>query len=294
MNRFSRSPIFNVIILLTTVCILSGCSLYRRITVDLGTPIADQMRDSFNNNCDVGIIKDSLPFTIAGLSGLIDASPNNTTYLIHGANANFAYAFAFVEQGDLLRARAMYLKARDYGLRALFGKTYQEKIELPFDEYETVVKKIGKKQVPALFWSTLAWLNYIRVNLSDIRTYVDIPKAEAMVKRLIELDDTYYFGTPHAILGCYYAAQPPESGGNPELAKEQFEKAIKISDGKFLMHYLLYAQFYAVRQQDKDLYVKLLTYIREAPEDILPGQCAVTSVSKMRAWYYLRDVDKNF
>ncbi|MFA6011579.1 MAG: TRAP transporter TatT component family protein [Desulfobacteraceae bacterium] len=294
MNRLFRRPVF----LLLTICLLiislSSCSLYRRIAVNMGAPVVEQMKESFYANCDISIIKESMPFSLAGLSGLIDASPTNTTYLVNGSNAYFAYAFAFVEQGDVLRAKSMYLKARDYGMRALFGKDFMEKIEMPTEEFELMVKKIKKKDVPALFWTTISWLNYIRLNLSDLRSYVEVPKAEAMAKRLIELDETYNFGSPHSIMGCFYAAQPDVAGGSGEKSREHFEKAIKISDGKFLLTYLLYAQFYAVRQQDKELYIKLLTYIREAPEDILPSHCAVTNMSKMRAWRYLKDVDNYF
>ncbi len=294
MNRFFRLPIVPLLAAVLITASFSGCSLYRRLAVDLGSPIVDQMKDSFNANCDIAIIKDSMPFTLAGLSGLIDSSPNNTRYLTHAANAYFAYAFAFVELGDLVRARGMYLKGRDYGLRALFGKKYAEYLELPIEEFEAKVKKIKKGDIAPLFWTTLSWLNYIRVNLGDLRTYVEIPRAEALARRLLELDETYFFGTPHTIMGCYYAAQPDASGGDPVKAKAHFEKAIEISESKFMMHYLLYAQFYAVRQQDKDLYVKLLTHIRETPEDILPSHCAVTNLCKMRAWKYLKDVDSQF
>ena len=272
---------------------LSGCS-YKRMVVDFSAPVVDQMSDSFNANCDISILKESMPFTLSGLSGLIDASPTNTSFLIHGSNAYFAYSFAFIEYGDVVRAKGLYLKARDYGMRALYGKDFQEIIELPFEEFELRVKKIKKKQVPALFWATISWLNYIRLNLGDIRTFVEVPKAEVMAKHLLELDETYYFGSPHAIMACYYSAQPEMSGGNPEKAREHFEKAIQISQGKFLIHYLLYAQFHAVREQDKELYTKLLTHIREAPEDILPSHCAVTNICKMRAWKYLKDIDNYF
>lgn len=294
MDRFFHRRLCRLIPSLVLMFACSGCALYTRVAVDLGSPVVDSMRDSFNDNCDLAIVKESLPFTLAGITGLIDTSPKNKTFLINGSNAYFAYAFAFVEQGDVVRARGMYLKARDYGMRALFGEKYLETIDLPLEEFEDEVKKIRKKQVPALFWATLSWLNYIRLNLGDLGTYVEVPRAELMAKRLLELDETYYFGTPHAVMACYYAAQPEMSGGDPEKAKAHFEKAIAISEKKFLVHYLLYAQFYAVRQQDKELYVKLLTHIREAPENILPGHCAATNMCKMRAWRYLKDVDSQF
>jgi hypothetical protein len=239
-------------------------------------------------------MKEALPFTLAGIKGLIDSSPNNKSFLVHGSNAYFAYTFANVEDIDPLRTKDLYFVARNYGLRALFGIEYKSVIEKPFPEFESRVKKLGKSDVPALFWATISWLNYIRYNLGDMQSYIDVAKAEAMAIKLLELDETYYFGTPHAIMGCYLASIPEMSGGNPVKAKEHFEKAIAISKGKFLMHQMFYARFYAVRVLDKDLYLKLLTEVKNAPEDILPSHCAVTNMCKMKADKLFKEADKLF
>jgi hypothetical protein len=262
--------------------------------VDMSSPVVEQMNKTYNATCDINLIKDSMAFALMGITGLIDNSPENETFLLNGANAYFAYTFAFVEEMDPLRTKAMYFVARNYGLRALFKKDYQTIIDKPFPEFEEIVKKIGKKDVPALFWATISWLSYIRYNLGDMHSYVEIPKAEAMAYRLLELDETYYFGTPHSVLACYIASLPEISGGDPAKAKMHFEKAIEISKGKFIMHELFYARFYAVRVQDKDLFVKLVTDVKNAPDDILPGQCAMTTLCRMKAEKLLNNVNSFF
>ena len=94
MIRIFRSTLM-LLALSASLFFLSGCS-YKRMVVDFSAPVVDQMSDSFNANCDISILKESMPFTLSGLSGLIDASPTNTSFLIHGSNAYFAYSFAFI------------------------------------------------------------------------------------------------------------------------------------------------------------------------------------------------------
>lgn len=283
-----------LIIVFTSVSLFSGCALTTRMMVDMSSPVVDQMNDSFNKTCDIQIIRESMPFTVAGLSGLIDISPKNRSFLLNGAHGYFAYAFSFVEDTDEARASRLYLKSRDYGMRILFKNEAPFILDKPLAEFERQVKRIRKKDVPALFWTTLSWLSYIRLNLSNVRVFLDVPKAESMIRRLIELDGTYYFGSPYLAMACFYADQPEISGGNPAKAKEYFEKAIEISNGKFLMHHLFFAKYYAVRKQDKVLYMNLLTHIMDTPGDILPDHCAVTAVCKLKAEQLMDHVDDYF
>lgn len=293
MKRFIRNALY-ITAVFSSFYLFSGCALTTRLMVDMSSPVVSQMNDSFNKNCDIQIMQDSMPFTLAGISGLIDYSPNNNDFLLNGSHAYFGYAFAFVEDTDAKRASTMYLKARDYGLRIIFKDKVESILGKPLDEFESQIKKIKKNKVPALFWATISWLSYIRLNLDNTRVYLDIPKAEAMARRLLELDETYYFGSPCLVMAIFYSAQPEVSGGNPAKAKEYFEKAIELSQGKYLMHHLFFAKYYAVRKQDKDLYMNLLGYILNEPEDTLPDFCAVTNICKMKAETLMTRVDDYF
>lgn len=262
--------------------------------VNMTTPIINEMNASFNKNPDIQLMEDSMPFTLNGLSGLIDISPNNTSFLINAAHAYFGYTFAFVEDEDVVRARKLYIISRDYGLRALFRNSPEKIRDMPLDEFKKKVKRLGKRDAPALFWTTVAWLSYININLGDFSVYLDIPKAEVLTDKLMEVDDRFYYASPYLLKACYYAAQPEIAGGQPEKAKEYFKKGIELSNGKFLMHHLFYAKYYAVRTQDKDLFLDLLKMIKDAPEDVVPDLCAVTNVCKMKAEKLMKSADDYF
>ncbi len=292
VNNFIKTLQLNLVVFL--IFSFYGCALKTRLMVDTTTPVVEAMNVAFNKNCDIKLMQESMPFALSSISGLIDISPSNIDFLKNGAHAYFGYAFAFIEDTDVERAKKLYMTAMEYGFRAVFKNRYKEIINSPLNEFAEHSKKLGKKDVTPLFWATISWLSYIRLNLSETKVFLDIPKAEILALKLIELDENFYFGSPHAVIGTYYASQPELTGGNPVKAKKHFEKSIGISEGKYLMHHLFFAKYYAFRIQDKDLYIKLLNHILDAPEDILPSHCAITNLCKMKAKNLLEDVDDFF
>jgi len=288
------NPVASISFLLILLITFPGCSLRTRMMVDVTTPVVKAMNIALNKNCDIDLMRDSMPFGLYSISGLIDISPKNKEFLTNGAHGYFGYAFAFVEDENPERAKRIYIKARDYGLRAIYKNKYHEILNAPANDFSSHIQKIRKRDITPLFWTTLSWLSYIRLNLSDVKVFLELPKAEALANKLMELDENYFFASPHVIMACYYAAQPEITGGNPAKAKEHFEKAIKLSDEKFLMHYLYYAKFYAVRVQDRQLYIKLLKHVMNAPEDILDGYCSLTNICKAKAKIMLENVDDFF
>jgi len=104
-----------------------------------------------------------------------------------------------------------------------------------------------------------------------------------LMKRVLVLDETYYFGGAHLFMGAYYMSLPAALGGNPGKAREHFEKAIAISGGKALLGKLLYAQMYAAKVGDKALQGRLLKEVAEASADALPAARLANVLAKRKA-----------
>ena len=83
-------------------------------------------------------------------------------------------------------------------------------------------------------------------------------------------------------------------GGNPDKARNHFEKALKITEGKYLLVPLLYSKTYAVHNQDKELFEMQLKKVVEASEDIFPEQRLANQVAKRKAEALLRKIDELF
>jgi tetratricopeptide (TPR) repeat protein len=279
---------FSIKILVISL-LLTGCSMKAQMVRSMD-PIMEDMSSVVNMSNDVDLIRDGLPASLIQMDGFIKSDPNNKL-LLKAAESYFGYAFSFVEDVNRPRASALYLKAREYALRAL--KKYRQ-----FDEQapdlNDMLANCGKQDVPALYWAAGSWLAWIGLNVDNPEAIMDIPKVEAMLDRVIELDETYYYGMAYAMLGGLYASQPKNMGGNPEKANKQFQKAFNISGSKLLAAQLMYAKFYAVQIQDKALFVNTLSEIIATPVNFFPERNLANEVAKRKAKDLLEKVDTLF
>ena len=50
---------------------------------------------------------------------------------------------------------------------------------------------------------------------------------------VVATDSTYYYGGAHLFLGTLYGSRPKILGGDPAIAKDHFETALRITAGVF-------------------------------------------------------------
>jgi len=263
--------------------------------VDSMEPLMDKMNAAINKHNDVEMVKDALPAGLLQLDGLIEASPNNANLLVRTAEGYNGYSFVFVEGKDDVRAARLYLRSFDYASRALKQKKkFAKAFDGPIDEFTESLSVFGKKDVPALFWASSSWLSWAGLNIDDPEIFLALPKIKAMLKRSIELDDTYKYGVAHTVLGVLYASRPVAHGGKPEMAKAEFDRAFALSGRKFLIFQFMYAQYYAYQIQDRDLFVETLNEIISAPDDLFPEMGFVNASVKIKAKKLLKNVDNIF
>src|SRR6266446_8468228 len=117
-----------------TVCLLlvsaSACSVKRIAINKLGNALASG-GTTFTSDEDPELVRDALPFSLKLIESLLAESPRHRGLLFAASSGFTPYAYAFVQEEadeiearDLrkatalrLRARRLYLRARDYGLR---------------------------------------------------------------------------------------------------------------------------------------------------------------------------------
>ena len=280
-------------IMLILLLALTGCSL-KVMTVRSMYPIMDDMRTAVNRNMDVDLMRDAMPASLIQLDGFIMAVPDDTL-ILRAAESYFGYANAFVEDTDKKRAGLLYLKARDYGLRVLKGYSqFSKTLDGPEPAFKEMLYGFGAGDVPALFWTANSWLAWIGLNPDDPQAMIDLPKVIDMLDRVVEIDETFYYGSTHAALGAYYASLPRMLGDNTLKAKQHFDKAFEISGGKMLFMYYLYAKFYAYQVQDRDLFVKTLEKIIQTPSDTYPDMAFANELAKRKAKVLLGNIDTYF
>ncbi len=271
----------------------TGCST-NKLMVKSMDPLMEEMNTAVNRNPDVDMVRDALPANLIQLDGFIAAAPE-TKLLLRASEAYFGYSFAFVEDTDKDRAGYLYLKARNYALRALTGsESYEQDISKPIEEFRTYVNDLGKGDVPALYWSANCWMAWIALNLSNPAVLMDVPKVEAMLQKVVELDEKFYYGAAHATLGAFYASRSKTIGGDPDKAKQHFDRAFQISESKLLFIHLLYAQYYAYQIQDRDLFEQTLQKVISTPVNFFPEKNFANEVAKRKARVLLNNIDEYF
>jgi len=294
MDMF-RSVKFRLLVVFLPFFFIWGCTAAARtkMMVDGMKPMMDKMKIAANKNTDIELLRDAMPASLVQLDGFIEISPDNPDLLLRAAEANAGYAFAFVK--DKNRKRMFFQKARDYSLRALKqNDTFREASDKSLDEFIGSLKSFEKEDVPALFFASSTWIQWIGLSLSDPEALMDLPKVEAMMERVLELDDTFMYGSIHAGFGAYYAARSVTLGGKPVKAKYHFDKEFEISESKYLVFYLLYARYYAVQIQDRTLFVETLNKVISAPPNLLPEKNLANEIARRKAKELLAEADEYF
>lgn len=262
---------------------------------DSMVPVTEKMNVAVNSNPDIELVGEAIPAGILQLEGLLEASPDNPRYLLLLSEAYYGYAYSFLEDEDPERAGRMYDKSYRFAMRLLEkNKVFAEAGGKSTEEFQSALKAFDKDDVPALFYAATARMSWIGMHLDDPEIFNVLPEAKAMADRIVELDETFYYGGAHALLGVFYASRAPITGGEPEKAKAHFDRVFEISGGRFLPFYLLYAKYYAYQIQDRDLFVKTLKNIMDKPDDILPERTFINAVAKEKAAAMLETTDDLF
>jgi hypothetical protein len=273
-----------LIILLLLVSILpTACIPHKKLTVVAAASLVEDVAKSAYKQSDLSVIRDGMPAYLLLMDGMVEAWPTNERLLIAAAQGYASYASAFIEDQDKDYANVLYAKAKNYALRSMGQRGFNNIRVSSFDDFQDELKDIRQKDVPYVFWTAACWGNWIGLNLSSMAAMAELPRVELMMRKVLELDEAFYYGGPHLFMGIWYASRPKIAGGNLDLAREHFQKAIELGQGKFLMTHVYYAQYYARRAFDEELFKSALQKVLETPADILPELTLLNTVAHQKA-----------
>jgi len=242
---------------------------------------------------DVLIVRDGGPAYLIAIDGMIQGDPENPTLLLAGARLYAAYASAFVSDPE--RAERLTLRAKLYGERALCIQQHSlcDASKLQFDEFERNLARTKSRDIEALYGLGSAWASWIQANSGDWNAIADIPKVQAIMQRVVQLQSDYESGGAHLYLGVLYTLRPASMGGQPELGRRHFESAIEFSHERNLTAKLLYARQYARLVFDRPLHDRLLTDVVNADPNAV-GFTLSNVLAQEEAGELLADADEYF
>lgn len=244
--------------------------------------LARNLNYAIINQDDPATVKAGAPAYMLMLDGLIHGDPENQGLLIAGARLYGTYATVFV--ADNKRARRLSGKAMDYARRAMCQRKSElcTKSHQPYDEFVAIINTLGKDDVPVLFTYAATWAGWIITNSGEWDAIADVPRVEAMMKKIVALDETYERGQAHLYLGVMQTQLPAALGGHPEQGRAHFERAIKLSGGRNLIAKVELARRYARMMFNHTLHDRLLNEVLQAETDE-PGLTLSNTLAKQQA-----------
>lgn len=261
MRRLSDFALF----LLLPLPFLGGCA---GLMSSATGRLAGSVSSAILNQDDVATVRDGAPAYLLMIDGLIEGEPESESLLLAGARLYGAYAAAFVD--DPNRVRRLAAKARDYGRRALCVRQPElcAAATAPFDIFVGRLTAAGRPDVPALYGFAAAWAGWVQANPDDWSAVADLPKIEAAMARVAELDEAHDGGGAHLYLGVLATLRPESLGGRPQEGRAHFERADALAGGRNLMAKVLFARHYARLVFDRELHDRLLGEVLAAdPEE---------------------------
>ncbi len=268
-------------LLLFISLLAAGC--VQTIAVSTVGGIVEDGYAGFTRENDLAFAEQALPGNLKLLEVMLENEPDNEKLLRLLSEGYSSYSLGFVEDEDQDRARNFYLRGRDYGLRMLRqDKKFQQALDGSVDDFRTYLSHLDKYDVPAVFWTAFGWGSYINLSLTNPDAIAGLPRVEVMMRFVAEKDSSFYHGGAYLFLGALYGSRSKFLGGDPELAKEYFEKALRMTEGKFLMIQVYYARYVAVQTLDEELFDRLLAVVETTSLDVLPDARLPNAIAKKK------------
>lgn len=242
---------------------------------------------------DPETVRQGAPAYLLMVDALIAGDPDNAGLLVAGAQLYSSYTSGFVN--DQPRAAKLATRARRYGWAGLCRseKTTCDSWQLPFEDFQRIIDNVGEKHVPALFAAGAAWATWVQVNRADWVAVADKARVEAIMKRVVALDEDYRSGTAYTYLGVLNSIIPAALGGKPEQGRVDFERSVELAGGKDLMTKVLFAQEYARLVFDRELHDRLLTEVIEA-DPVVEGFTLTNTLAQEQARRLLAESEDYF
>ena len=272
--------------LLLALLATSGCS---QLINQQAQRFADNINTAITQNRDVATVAQASPTFLVLMDSLIAGAPEDPGLLRQGATLYSAYGGLFVDEP----LRKQYLANRAFGYAreaaCLEYTTLCDPQKLSLEALQTGLDRLDDDAVATLYTLGSSWFNWIQANSSDWNAVAELPRAEQVLLRVIELAPDYDCGNSHLYLGALYTLVPAALGGQPEAGRAQFEQALRYCDGNNQMARVVYAERYARSVFDRELHTELLTRVMATPVDATPALTLSNAIARERAAKLLAD-----
>jgi predicted anti-sigma-YlaC factor YlaD len=294
------------VVLLSAILGVPACSIRRFAVNRIGDSLASASGSSFQEDDDPELVGQALPFGLKLIESLLKESPKHRGLLIAACQGFSLYSWAYVQQeadriatedierANLLRARSrrLYLRALAYGSRALEAAHPGIAATLARDP-DAAVAIARRRDVPLLYWNAAALGLAISVSRSDAEMLSRLPEVEALLRRALELDESWQQGTLHEFQ-IVFATTKPGAAPDASRLKKHFDRAVELSGGARSSVYTTWAETVSVRRQDRREFRTMLDRALAVEPGKAEQWTLLNEVSQRRARWLLSRIDELF
>jgi predicted anti-sigma-YlaC factor YlaD len=302
----TRHLVLARLLALALLPLLSGCSIKRLAVNQVGNALAGS-GSTFASDDDPDLVKAAVPFSLKLMESVLAENPNHQGLLLASASGFTQFAFAFVQQdadeledsdlaaAEKLRARArrLYIRARNYGLRGLDLAHPGFEKNLRADP-KTALQAARAKDVPLLYWTAVAWAASISLSKDNPDMLADLPFPEALIDRALALDESFSDGAIHSFLVTYEMSRPSASANAEARSRQHFDRAMQLSGGFQAGPLVALAEAVCVQKQDLKEFESLLQRALAINPDAKPEFRLANLVMQRRANWLLSRTDQLF
>jgi predicted anti-sigma-YlaC factor YlaD len=290
-----------------TLASAAGC---KSLAVGMVSDAVAQSGSTYASDDDPELVRDAIPFGLKTMEGLLSENPDHEGLLAALASGFTQYAYAYVQsdadradlQGKLDiaragrdRARKLYLRARDYGLRGLEERHegLGDRLRAGRDLHKALAET-EREDVEMLYWTASAWALAISNGKRDMSLVAELPVPIAMAERALALDEAWSDGALHEFFISLDASRSAAEGGGPERAKGHLERALALSLNKKLGPRVAWAEGILVQTQDREAFERTLTEVLRADPGEVPKYRLANILAQRRARLLLDHADDLF
>lgn len=250
-----------LVALLAASLMSSGCAA---LVSKAANNFGNNLSTAILNQDDPEVVRDGMPSYMLLMDSFLTGDKPSPAMLSAAANLYASYGAVFA--GDEARASRLTRRARNYASQAMCI-SYPDACrwdDMRYDAFVASLGAVGEDQTELLYVYGFTLLAYIRAHASDWNALAELPQAEAVVVRYLELAGSSANPSAYTYLGILQTIRPPAMGGKPDEARANFEKAISLTDGRDLGAKVEFAKGYAKLMYDRELYDRLVKEVLAA------------------------------
>ena len=300
-----QRPLIRAVTALLLAVLVNGCSINSLVTDKVADSVANG-GGSYAKDDDPELIRAATPFSLKLMESLLSQNPEHRGLLLATASGFTQYTYVFVQQdadevadSDVKaaanlreRARRLYMRARDYGLRGLDSE-HPGLVRALRQSPSLALRATSVDDVAFLYWTGVSWAAVISLSKDNPESIADLPVVEALIYRALDLNESFDHGAIHNFLISYEMSRP--GGRDAESrARRHFDRAVELTQGQQVAPYVALAEAVCVAKQDRVQFEALLHRALAINVETRPEWKLANVVMQNRARWLLARTDQLF